>query len=84
MAFTDDELDTKIIKLICEAAVVDPGDVGPDTSLMDDLELESLEIVELVMAVEEAFQIEIPDEDADRMVIIEDVIDYVREHAQAA
>ena len=84
MPFNDDELDTKVTMLICDAAGVDPGDVAPDTELMDDLGLESLDIVELVMAVEDEFDIEIPDEDADRMVTIEDVIDYVRENTKVA
>ena len=60
---------------------LDPATVTPDTNLIDDLGADSLDTVELVMALEEEFEIEIPDEDAEKVRTVQDAIDYISEHA---
>jgi acyl carrier protein len=61
---------------------VDEGEVTANASFQDDLGADSLDIVELVMAFEEAFEIEIPDEDAEKIKTVKDAIDYVTAHAK--
>jgi acyl carrier protein len=62
---------------------VDEGEVTPSASFVDDLGADSLDTVELVMAFEEAFDIEIPDEDAEKIRTVSDAIDYIGKHAKA-
>jgi acyl carrier protein len=57
--------------------------VTPSASFVDDLGADSLDTVELVMAFEEAFEIEIPDEDAEKIRTVQDAIDYIGKHAKA-
>jgi acyl carrier protein len=61
---------------------VDEGEVTPTASFVDDLGADSLDIVELVMAFEEAFGIEIPDEDAEKIATVKDAIAYIDKHAK--
>jgi acyl carrier protein len=61
---------------------VDEAEVTASASFQDDLGADSLDIVELVMAFEEAFDIEIPDEDAEKIKTVKDAIDYVNAHAK--
>jgi acyl carrier protein len=67
----------KIIDLIVEQLQVDESEVVPNASFTDDLGADSLDTVELIMAFEEAFDIEIPDEDAEKMTTVQDVFDYL-------
>lgn len=57
--------------------------VGLNSSFIDDLGADSLDIVELVMAMEEKFGIEIPDEEAERILTVQDAINYIESHAQS-
>jgi acyl carrier protein len=57
--------------------------VTPSASFVDDLGADSLDTVELVMAFEEAFEIEIPDEDAEKIRTVQDAVDYIGKHAKA-
>jgi acyl carrier protein len=59
---------------------VDADEVTPTAKFVEDLGADSLDTVELVMALEEDFGIEIPDEDAEKIVTVKDVIDYIRDH----
>jgi acyl carrier protein len=61
---------------------VDEAEVTPSASFVDDLGADSLDIVELVMAFEEAFEIEIPDEDAEKIKTVKDAADYIAAHAK--
>ena len=72
-------VEDKIKEIIIEQLGVAAEEVVPEASFIDDLGADSLDIVELVMAIEEEFGLEIPDEDAERMQNIGDVISYVEE-----
>ena len=63
---------------------MDEGEVTPTASFVDDLGADSLDTVELVMAFEEAFGIEIPDEDAEKIATVKDAIEYIEKHSKAA
>ncbi len=72
------DIEAKIKEIIVEQLNVDESEVTPDASFIDDLGADSLDIVELVMAIEEAFDIEIPDEDAEKIRTVKDAIEYVK------
>ena len=61
---------------------VNESEITYDTSLVDDLRADSLDLVELVMAMEQEFDIEIPDEDAESIKTVGDAVNYIKEHAQ--
>jgi len=71
------ELNQKITKVIVEKLGVTEEQVKPEASFIDDLGADSLDTVELVMALEDEFDIEIPDEEAEKLKKVQDVIDYV-------
>lgn len=70
-------VEEKVKSIIAEQLEVDPGQVIPDAKFDSDLDADSLDVVELVMAFEEAFDIEIPDEDAEKILTVQQAIDYV-------
>ncbi|GAC1436271.1 MAG: acyl carrier protein [Terriglobales bacterium] len=74
----------KVKQIIGEQLGVDESEVTPSASFVDDLGADSLDQVELVMALEEAFSVEIPDEDAEKIRTVQDAIDYVEKHAKTA
>lgn len=76
-------LDERVAELIVEQLGVSRQEIAPEASFMDDLGADSLDIVELVMAMEEAFDIEIPDDDAAKIEKIQDAVAYVRERVEA-
>lgn len=71
----------KIIKVIAEKLGVEREEVAPEASLVDDLGADSLDLVELIMSMEEEFDIEIPDEDAEKIITVQHAIDYVKDHS---
>jgi acyl carrier protein len=71
----------KIIKVISEKLGVEREEVAPEASLVDDLGADSLDLVELIMSMEEEFDIEIPDEDAEKIITVQHAIDYVKDHS---
>ncbi len=73
----------KVKQIIVEQLGVDEAEVTPTASFVDDLGADSLDTVELVMAFEEAFDIEIPDEDAEKIRTVQDAVDYIGKHAKA-
>ncbi len=75
------KIEDKVKKLIAEKLDVDISDVVPDASLIDDLGADSLAIVELIMTMEEEFDIEVPDEDAEKLATVKEAIAYVIEKA---
>ncbi|MBB17021.1 acyl carrier protein [Candidatus Poribacteria bacterium] len=70
---------TKVIELIVEQLDADVKNISNDDSFMDDLGADSLDTVELIMAFEEEFDIEIPDEDAEKIRTVGDVIEYLED-----
>ncbi len=68
----------KIKQIIAEQLGLGEDEVRLEASLVDDLGADSLDIVELVMAMEEEYEMEIPDEDAEKIVTVKDIIDYVK------
>ncbi len=73
------EIYDRVKKIICEQLEVEEEDVKPESSFVDDLGADSLDTVELVMALEEEFSVEIPDEDAEKITTVQNVIDYIKE-----
>ena len=71
----------KVKGIIAENLDVDEQEITPDASFTEDLGADSLDIVELVMALEEEFGIDIPDEDADKIKTVGDAINYLKSHA---
>ena len=76
-------VDSKIKTIIAEQLGVKPEEVTPNASFVDDLGADSLDTVELIMALEEEFNVEIPDEDAEKMKTVGDAIKYIEEKATA-
>ena len=72
----------KVKSIIVEQLGVDEEEVTPDASFVDDLGADSLDTVELVMAFEEEFGIEIPDEDAEKITRVREAVDYIEQHAK--
>jgi acyl carrier protein len=75
------DFDNKIKQIVVEQLGVKEEDVKPESSFIDDLGADSLDTVELVMALEEEFELEIPDEEAEKIRTVQDVIDYVSANA---
>ncbi|MBU0463242.1 MAG: acyl carrier protein [Proteobacteria bacterium] len=72
-------IETKVKKVIAEKIPnIDIEDIVPEASLIDDLGADSLTIVELVMSMEEMFEIEIDDDDAEKLLTVQDVIDFIK------
>jgi acyl carrier protein len=67
----------RVKQIIVEQLGVDEGQVEDNASFVDDLGADSLDIVELVMAFEEAFELEIPDEDAEKIATVRDAVTYI-------
>ncbi|HKD83537.1 MAG TPA: acyl carrier protein [Terriglobales bacterium] len=76
-------VEERVKQIIVEQLGVDEAEVTPSASFVDDLGADSLDTVELVMAFEEAFEIEIPDEDAEKIRTVQDAITYIDQHAKA-
>ncbi|HEY8464673.1 MAG TPA: acyl carrier protein [Bacillota bacterium] len=73
---------SKVKDIVVEQLGVDEEEVTEQASFVDDLGADSLDIVELVMALEEEFDVEIPDEDAEKIVTVGDAVNYIKENAQ--
>ena len=76
-------VEQKVKEIICAQLEVSPEQVKPEASFTDDLKAASLAVVELVLALEEAFSIEIPDEDTEQIKTVKDAIEYIKAHAAA-
>ena len=75
-------VDKKVKEIVAEQLGKDVNDVTIQASFIDDLGADSLDIVELVMKMEEEFGIEIPDEDAEKIKTVNDVVEYIKAHAK--
>ena len=75
-----EEIFEKVKTVIVEQLGIDDASVRMDSSFLDDLGADSLDIVEFIMALEEEFGIEIPDEDVEKIVTVKDVVEYISEN----
>jgi acyl carrier protein len=72
------ELESKVKKIIAEKLAVSEDKISPQASFVDDLGADSLDQVELIMAFEDAFDVEIPDEDAEKLKSVKDAVEYLQ------
>ena len=79
---SSEEILEKVKGIIVEQLGVTDTAVTMEASFIDDLGADSLDIVELIMAIEEEFDIEIPDSDAEKVVTVEDVVEYIKENVK--
>ena len=73
-------VDERVKEIICEQLGVEEDEVKPESKFIEDLGADSLDTVELVMAFEEEFELEIPDEEAEKIVTVSDAIQYIRDN----
>ena len=78
-----DNIVERVKKIVAEQLGVNEADIKNESSFVDDLGADSLDTVELVMALEEEFECEIPDEEAEKITNVQQAIDYVKAHVKA-
>ena len=76
------DITAEVKRIITEQLDVDEADIKPESTFIDDLGADSLGLVELVLAFEEAFEIDIPDEDTEKIRTVQDAVDYISKNAQ--
>ncbi|HIX57917.1 MAG TPA: acyl carrier protein [Candidatus Anaerobiospirillum pullistercoris] len=79
---SDNNIEERVKKIIVDMLGVKPEDVQPEASFVNDLGADSLDTVELVMALEEEFETEIPDEEAEKINTVQAAIDYIKSHQE--
>lgn len=72
----------KVKNIISEQLGIDVEEINMESSFVDDLGADSLDIVELIMALETEFDLEIPDEDAEKIAVVSDVVGYIKTHSE--
>ncbi|MEZ4402826.1 MAG: acyl carrier protein [Kofleriaceae bacterium] len=77
------DIEKKVTEIISEQLEVSPDKLKPEASFIDDLKADSLAVVELVLALEQAFGLEIPEEDTERIKTVGDAINYIKANAKA-
>ena len=80
----DKPIDQRVKDIIVEQLGVKPDQVTPEAKFIEDLGADSLDTVELIMALEEEFEIEIPDEDAEKITTVQQAVDYISERRTKA
>ena len=78
---SDDNILAELAAILAEVADVNPDDVSPEKSFVDDLDVDSLSMVEVAMAVEEKFNAKIPDDKLSELKTVGDAVDYIKQHA---
>jgi acyl carrier protein len=78
------EIKNRIVEIIANQLGIEEDDVTAEASVIDDLGADSLDVVELVMALEEEFDLEIPDEEAEKITNVQNIFDYMANALQAA
>ena len=78
-----ENLEPRVKKIVAEQLGVNEADVKNESSFVNDLGADSLDTVELVMALEEEFEIEIPDEEAEKITTVQQAVDYIKSHASS-
>lgn len=77
------DIEAEVKKIIKEQLDVDEKDIKAESTFIDDLGADSLGLVELVLAFEEAFEIDIPDEDTEKIRTVQDAVDYIQKHSSS-
>jgi acyl carrier protein len=80
MPFDKASIEKKVKEMIVDSLGIDPEKISKESSFVDDLGADSLDTVELVMAFEEEFSVEIPDEDAEKLTTVGEAIGYLEKH----
>ena len=75
------EVQDKVVEIVCNQLTVNKEDVTPDSSFVEDLGADSLDTVELVMAFEEEFGLEIPDDEAENITTIKSAVDWIEKNS---
>ncbi len=75
-----EDITSEVKRIIKEQLDVEEDDIKPESSFIDDLGADSLGLVELVLAFEESFEIDIPDEDTEQIRTVQDAVDYITKH----
>lgn len=75
------EVQDKVVEIVCNQLEISKEDVTPDSSLVEDLGADSLDTVELVMAFEEEFDLEIPDDEAENITTIKSAVDWIEKNS---
>ena len=75
------EMEARLKKIVAEQLGVDESKIVPSARFTDDLNADSLDLVEMIMSLEEEFGVEIPDEDAEKIISVQDAIDYIDSHS---
>jgi acyl carrier protein len=79
--FMSQTIETRVVGIIADQLGVDEKEVKSESKFIEDLGADSLDIVELIMAMEEEFDVEIPDEEAEKIMVVNDVISYLKSHS---
>jgi acyl carrier protein len=79
-----ENIEQRVKKIVAEQLGVNEADIKIDSSFVDDLGADSLDTVELVMALEEEFECEIPDEEAEKITTVQQAVDYINNHLKKA
>jgi acyl carrier protein len=75
-------IEQRVKKIVAEQLGVNDADIKPESTFVDDLGADSLDTVELVMALEEEFECEIPDEEAEKITSVQQAVDYINSHVK--
>ncbi len=75
-------VEQKVKEIIAKELKLDEKEITPEANFIDDLGANSLDVVEIIMAMEEAFDLEIPDDDVENITIVRDVIDYIKQKSE--
>ena len=80
---TPEEIEVKVKELICEQLEVSEDQLKPESSFIEDLKADSLAVVELVLALEQEFELETPDEDTEQIKTVKNALDYIKKNKTA-
>ena len=83
MAATREEVFERVKEVLTEQLGIEESEITEEASFQEDLDADSLDLVELIMELEEQFGMEIPDEEAEKITTVEEAVDYVSEHQAA-
>ena len=79
---TPEQIEARVKDIICQQLEVSPEQCKPEASFVDDLKADSLAVVELVLALEQEFKLEIPEEDTEQIKTVKDALNYIKTHSK--